>query len=1207
MGIAHETGGRVPLPLDSERGKWHNLHTMKTMLSSLFALMLAVPGVVRAGDKATFSLNTSSYVIGENRVAGNPYFVDGQRGTFVVFEDEEVFPTSTSFSINENLPEGYQVSKWVLSTQIFGGGKTIQTWGATDSITIAFVYDWAKKYGTYLELTVYLKEITYTLSYSPKGGEWTAGEPEGGTYGYNDIVVAPGEESVERESYTLKGWKSNSGSLIAPGAEFSGEDLGNISSRVTLYAQWQAAKYKVTLNTNGGKVDRPLTEYEYGVGATLPKATKSGSEFLGWWDNPTFSGTNVTKISTTDRGDKEFWAQFSSGIHYNGNGATDGTMSDSAYVAGVPKALTKNAFSRVFTVTYDANGGTMEAKEDTAAYSFKNWNSEPSGQGAYTYNDGQDVVNPCGATSGTVTLYAQWQPESVAVTLPPAPKAPAGDPDFAGWFTAQSGGVRVGSAGDRYAPTWNTRLYAHWGSAKKNYTVKFSPGAEVTNPEAVKDIRGTEGGAITLPQCDYRNLASESGFAGWEWNGNTYEAGASFKYTPVNDGDVLLMRATWGGCGALSEALGLDNAVMTTTQSYTTEATGGISVSLNAGQSFRMKMAVEGPGKLTFRAKADAVGGLEIFSFKVGAEEYTEDISTEWKTLSYDVTGSVEQQIEWYMGVTRAPSGNKFYVDDVTWEPEEKEKCDITTSASGSGSASGGGTYDAGALVTLTATAAGGSTFVRWSDGSTDNPHVIEAVCDEEYQAIFSGGSGPSSKNYYILFDGNGADNMAAMDGQAMPCGGSAALTVNKFARSGFAFKGWATSRSGAVAYADQATVVDSATNPTPENATKTFYAVWAKSSTPTVLVTITGAKVEKQYTGKVITVKTSYTTVSSEKGYTSKDFEFIGDETVSGKEVGTYAMGLSSDDFVNLNEEYDVTFAVTDGSLVITKDEPGPGPEPGGDYVSTVGVAVMVDLASEYPDLKSVSGLPTGLKYNAKTGLVTGTPTRAYDEKAVTLKFTDKTTTKIYWTVEALPEMMIGTYYGAAAVCDGTAGQFQLKLAKTGKVTGSFYASGKKISFKATTLVEEDDETFGAVITYKYNKVTYEDCLLLRPAGYCGVVPLWEASLGETSEVLDDIRDARRDVIKEVYGKLKAGSFGIDDPELEMGEYLTAKVSTKGVVKVSGKLYSEGGKLTSVSSSSQLTVAEDGSLSCWITIYKKVGKETPIQYVYEWTMPEEN
>ena len=100
-------------------------------------------------------------------------------------------------------------------------------------------------------------------------------------------------------------WLGSNGKLYAPG--------DNVPADVTeLTVQWTAPTYAVTLNTNGGTINNGnVTEYTYGVGATLPTdVTRTGYTFKGWYDNEGLTGDPVTAIGNTETGNKEYWAKW---------------------------------------------------------------------------------------------------------------------------------------------------------------------------------------------------------------------------------------------------------------------------------------------------------------------------------------------------------------------------------------------------------------------------------------------------------------------------------------------------------------------------------------------------------------------------------------------------------------------------------------------------------------------------------------------------------------------------------------------------------------------------------------------------------------------------------------------------------------------------------------------------------------------------------
>ncbi len=100
-------------------------------------------------------------------------------------------------------------------------------------------------------------------------------------------------------------WLDSNGNSYAPGA--------SVPADVTeLTVQWTAPTYAVTLHTNGGTINNGnVTEYTYGVGATLPTdVTRTGYTFKGWYDNENLTSSPVTAISNTETGNKEYWAKW---------------------------------------------------------------------------------------------------------------------------------------------------------------------------------------------------------------------------------------------------------------------------------------------------------------------------------------------------------------------------------------------------------------------------------------------------------------------------------------------------------------------------------------------------------------------------------------------------------------------------------------------------------------------------------------------------------------------------------------------------------------------------------------------------------------------------------------------------------------------------------------------------------------------------------
>ncbi len=175
-------------------------------------------------------------------------------------------------------------------------------------------------------------------------------------------------------------WLGSNGKFYASG--------GNVPADVTtLTVQWTAPTYAVTLHTNGGTINNGnVTEYTYGVGATLPTdVTRTGYTFKGWYGNESLTGSPVTAIGNTETGNKEYWAKWE---------------------------------INQYTIAYDLAGGTAEGNPDTytietGAFTLKN----PTKSG-YTFTgwsgtglDGENnmtVTIPTGST-GNRTYTAHWR------------------------------------------------------------------------------------------------------------------------------------------------------------------------------------------------------------------------------------------------------------------------------------------------------------------------------------------------------------------------------------------------------------------------------------------------------------------------------------------------------------------------------------------------------------------------------------------------------------------------------------------------------------------------------------------------------------------------------------------------------------------------------------------------------------------------------
>ena len=193
----------------------------------------------------------------------------------------------------------------------------------------------------------------------------------------------------EITGYTFGGWYDNEALSGEPVTEISAEATGE----KTYYAKWTANTYKVTLNTKGGTIagGKDVTNYTYGIATALPTEqdiTHTGFNFGGWYDNAAFSGAPVTGITTTDFGDKTYYAKWTAEVMLNTNG---GTIADGKGVTNY---------------TYGTATALPTAQDITrAGYIFAGWYNNEALEG--------DAVTaiPADAT-GAKEYWAKWTAKS---------------------------------------------------------------------------------------------------------------------------------------------------------------------------------------------------------------------------------------------------------------------------------------------------------------------------------------------------------------------------------------------------------------------------------------------------------------------------------------------------------------------------------------------------------------------------------------------------------------------------------------------------------------------------------------------------------------------------------------------------------------------------------------------------------------------------
>ena len=315
---------------------------------------------------------------------------------------------------------------------------------------------------------------------------------------------------------------------------------------------------------------------------------------------PGDAGSNVTVSSTVPTRDGYTFTGWNTGA----DGSGDDYSGGDTYT--LPNSGTDTLYAQwqinTVTLTYDAQDGSGAPGDQTgdaasnvtvsstvptrAGYTFTGWDTVADGSGD-DYSGGDTYTLP---NSGTDTLYAQWQINTVTLTYDPqdgsgAPGDQTGDAasnvtvsstvptrdgyTFTGWDTGADGSGDDYSGGDTYTlPNSGTdTLYAQW----QINTVTLTYDAQDGSGEPV-DQTGDAGSNVTVSST----VPTRDGytFTGWDTvadgSGDDYSGGDTYtlpnsgtdtlyaQWTPevINAGIVTLTYDPQGGSGEPADQTG---------------------------------------------------------------------------------------------------------------------------------------------------------------------------------------------------------------------------------------------------------------------------------------------------------------------------------------------------------------------------------------------------------------------------------------------------------------------------------------------------------------------------------------------------------------------------------------------------------------------------------------------------------------------------
>ena len=303
-------------------------------------------------------------------------------GTGSMTDQTYAYGVAQALKTNEFTRDGYTFAGW---SKTSGGAKAF-----SDKENISITEN--------TNLYALWKPMTYTISFNNGGG---SGAMETQTFN-RDETQELNANTFTRQGYTFNGWKDGSNKSY-----FNGESI-KATANMTLTAQWTAINYTVRFNPNGGTGSLANQSFAYGTAQALTANTftHTGYTFVGWSSSPSAStaeygnGENVINL-TVDQNDTitlyAVWIANSYTVNFVANCTdSEGTLSDQNFTYDIEKSLTQNT------------GITRKG------YTFVGWNTMADGSGV-SYADMTIVKNL--ATTGTVSLYAQWSADVYTLTF----------------------------------------------------------------------------------------------------------------------------------------------------------------------------------------------------------------------------------------------------------------------------------------------------------------------------------------------------------------------------------------------------------------------------------------------------------------------------------------------------------------------------------------------------------------------------------------------------------------------------------------------------------------------------------------------------------------------------------------------------------------------------------------------------------------------
>ncbi|MBO7054099.1 MAG: InlB B-repeat-containing protein, partial [Bacteroidales bacterium] len=670
------------------------------------------------------------------------------------------------------------------------------------------------------EQTFYAKWTanSYSITLNTNGGTINSGNVT--TYTYGNSVMLPTD--ISKTGYTFGGWYTSSSFSGSPVTSITATNYGNKS----FYAKWNVNSYNITYVTNNGTIndDEYVESYDFGVAKTLPtNVTKTGYTFAGWYTNDSYSGDAVSAVSTTDFGDKTYYAKWnvnSYDITLDTDGGTINSGNITSYTYGVgatlPTDITKTGYS--FAGWYDESSDELVLSilsTETGDRSFSaQWTKVPyvitlnanegtiSGNDKINYNYGDEVTLPVPTREGYT--FAGWYNNSnlVGTEFTKVESTETGNKEFwAKWdvnnyivsLDAKGGEINSGNVASY---TYNVLTILPQDVTKVGHT--FEGWFDSENQKVTQISKGTIGDVTFTAK----------------WTAKTYNVTLQTNNGTIN-GETI-SSYTYGIGATLPTNItktGYDFQGWYDNSSYDGGEVTEIASNEVGDRNFWAKWTA-GIYDVTLNVAGGTINSnaIERYTYGVGAV-----LPTDVTKIGFTFKGWKDEDDNFALEITTADYGDKTFT--AQWE---QANYGITYNANGGSiNESYDATYNYGNEITLpTDVTKDGCEFQGWYDNSNFTGEAVEAISATEfgnktfYAKWFA-------NSYSVVFNTNeGTINSGNIEGYTY---GVTAILPTDVTKDGYTFTGWYSDEE---CEGEVVSIISST-----ETGNKTFYAGWSNTA----------------------------------------------------------------------------------------------------------------------------------------------------------------------------------------------------------------------------------------------------------------------------------------------------------------------------------------------------------------------------------------